>query len=159
MFKRQKRRSLYSIKSNIDVRKQNNKNSIIKILKLMIQDITMRGKMSKRKWINATGVIIPKKDVPEEAIEVASEVYPQVVEPFLKIVNDEPLTMLGADLGDIVGIRIGNQSSSGTVCADQIIEPKKPLTLPTGEFNLEITKLREKPSGIFSEVRAYLGEL
>ena len=125
----------------------------------MIQDITMRRKMSKRKWIDAIGVIIPKEDVPEEAIEVASEVYPQVVEPFLKIVNDEPLTMLGADLGDIVGIRIGNQSSSGTVCADQIIEPKKPLTLPTGEFNLEITKLREKPSGIFSEVRAYLGEL
>jgi hypothetical protein len=159
MLKRQKRKSLYCGKSDIDVRKQNNKKSIKKILKLMIQDITMRGKMSKRKWIDATGVIIPKKDVPEEAIEVASEVYPQVVEPFLKIVNDEPLTMLGADIGDIVGIRIGNQSSSGTVCADQIIEPKKPLTLPTGEFNLEITKLREKPSGIFSEVRAYLGEL
>jgi len=25
------------------------------------------GKMSKRKWINAIGVIIPKEDVPEEA--------------------------------------------------------------------------------------------
>ena len=47
MLKRQKRKSLYSGKSNIDVRKQNNKKSIKKILKLMIQDITMRGKMSK----------------------------------------------------------------------------------------------------------------
>jgi hypothetical protein len=159
MFERQKRKSLNSGKSNIDVRKQNNKKSIKKILKLMIQDITMRGKMSKRKWIDATGVIILKKDVPEEAIEVASEVYPQVVEPFLKIVNDEPLTMLGADLGDIVGIRIGNQSSSGTVCADQIIEPKKPLTLPKDNFDFKITKLRGRPTNIFSEIRDYLGEL
>jgi len=35
MFKRQKRRSLYSIKSNIDVRKQNNKKSIKRFLELI----------------------------------------------------------------------------------------------------------------------------
>lgn len=159
MFKQQKRKSLYYGKSNSDGQKQNNKKSIKDFLRLLIHNIIPRGKMSRREWVGAIGVSIPEKDVPEEAINEASAVYSQVVTPFLKIVNDEPLTMLGTDIGDTVGIRIGNQSSSGTVCADQIIEPKKPLTLPTGEFNLEITKLREKPSGIISEVRAYLGEL
>ena len=47
MFKRQKRKSLYCGKSNKDVRKQNNKNPIIKILQLGIQGIVRRGKMSK----------------------------------------------------------------------------------------------------------------
>jgi hypothetical protein len=115
--------------------------------------------MSRREWIGAMGVSIPERDVPEEAISEASEVYSQVVTPFLKIVNDEPLTMLGIKRGDVVGIKVENQSSSGIMCANQMIEPKKPLTLPRGEFNLEITKLREKPSSMFSEVRAYLGEL
>ena len=159
MLKRQKRKSLYSGKSNIDVRKQNNKKSIKKILKLMIQDITMRGKMSRREWVGAIGVSIPEKDVPEEAINEASAVYSQVVTPFLKIVNDEPLMRLGIEEGDVVGIKTENQSTSGTMCSDLIIEPKKSLTLPKGKFDLEITKLREKPSGIISEVRAYLGEL
>lgn len=116
--------------------------------------------MPRRNWISATGFILPEGDVPEEVIKEASEAYPQAVTPFLKIENDEPLTMLGIKPGDIVGIKVQNQSSSGIMCANQIIEPKKHLTLPAGkEFNFTITKLRERPTSIFSEIRDYLNEL
>ena len=115
--------------------------------------------MPRRNWIGATGVIIPEEDVPEEVIKEASEAYPQVVTPFLKIVNDEPLIMLGIKPGDVVGIRVQNESSSGIMCTNQIIEPKKHLPLLAGEFDFEITKLRGRPSNVFSEIRDYLGEL
>jgi hypothetical protein len=47
MFNRQKRKSLCIDKSNMNAKKQNNKKPIIKILRLVIQGIVRRGKMSK----------------------------------------------------------------------------------------------------------------
>lgn len=110
--------------------------------------------MPKRNWIGATGFTLSGEDIPEE---VKGKHYGVGI-PF-KIENEEPLLTLDIKTGDIVGMRIQNQSSSGILYANQIIIPKKRFELPAGEFNFEITKLREKPSGIFSEIVDYLNEL
>ena len=116
-------------------------------------------KMKGRKWVDGKGISASEKDLPEMGISEAAGRYSQTIMPFLKIVNDEPLMLLGIKKGDIVGIEAGNQLTSGTMCTDRIIAPKKSLKLPNGKFDFKITKLRDKPSGIISDIRDYLGEL
>lgn len=159
MFEWFKRKSSYTGNLKIEGKGKSKRKGTKKNLRFIIYNIIRREKMSRREWIVAKGVSISEKDASEEVVREASSIYSEMIVPFLKIVYDEPLKRLGIEEGDVVGIKTENQSTSGTMCSDHIIEPKKSLTLPKGKFDLEITKLREKPSGIISEVRAYLGEL
>ena len=95
--------------------------------------------MPRRKWVSLAGRVI-HADMPDR-------------------IKAKNLSTVDIKDGDIVGIKIQNQSSSGTMCAHQTIQLKKHLKLPAGEFTFEITKLRGKPTSISSEIRDYLGEL
>lgn len=86
MLKRQKRKSLYSGKSDIDVRKQNKKKSIKKFLQLVIQYINNFLNIKKRMGSNMEiGEILknPQKDTMIKVLRVIEE--PQNISSSLEI--------------------------------------------------------------------------
>jgi hypothetical protein len=94
MFERQKRKSLYSGKSNIDVRKQNNKNSIKNFLRSMIQYLNNFLNIKERIGTNMEiGEILnnPQKDTMIKVLRVIEE--PQNISSPLEIHVESEIEM------------------------------------------------------------------